>query len=253
MTALLAFALSAALGLVAQSYPPATRAADQIPPVSRSWYDSLPRDPASTTASYLTRVPVVMRERGEAIGRSRYWALAARIVASLSAILLFLYSGAAHALDVGTARLSRRPWVRDFIFSITLLVFVFSVTLPVEVGASYIRYRTFGFSEQPFAGWMQDYAIGWASTAIFYAVGITILMAVIRRMPRTWFLCAGAVYLALALLYTAATPMVIEPLTNTYTALPDSMIKRSISPLPERRACQPTMSIPMTPPARAAA
>ena len=234
MIALLALMMAGVLGFVAQSHSPAVRATDPIPSVSHFWYDALPRDPASATATYLTRVPAVMRDRGDAVGRTRYWALAARIVANLGAVLLFLYSGAARALDAAMARAVRRRWLRDLLFSLVLLVFVFAVTLPVEVCASYIRNRAFGFSEQPFIGWVQDYAIGWTSTAIFYAVGITLLMAMIRRLPRNWFLFAGAIYLALAFLYTAATPMVIEPLTNTYTPLAGSELKSDILAMARR-------------------
>lgn len=228
IVALVALVLAMGLGMAGQSRSAASRAADELRPAPAAWYASLPRDPEKATAAYLDRVPPVMRERGEAVSRSRYWALAGRIAAGLGAILMLLYSGAASALDAMTARRILYPWLRDFVFALALLAYAFVVTLPVEVWASFIRYRAFGFSEQPFAGWLQNYAIGWASTAVFYAVGLVALMALIRRMPRTWFVWAGAVYLALALIYTIATPSLIEPLTDSYTPLPNSALKREI-------------------------
>ena len=228
LAGIFAILIAAGLGFRAQSRPAAARGSDQIKPVPPSWYRALPSNPKLATAAYLARVPASMQERGDAVSQSRYWALAARIVGSLGAILLFLYSGAASALDGILTRFTRYRWVQAFVYAVALLFYIFVVTLPVEVCASYIRYRVFGFSDQPFIGWLQDYTVEWASTALFYGAGFAILMGVIRRRPRSWFLWAGLVYLTLVLVYTAATPVIIEPLTNTYRPLPSSPVKAEI-------------------------
>lgn len=226
--ALLALILAAALGLAGQSRPPAERAADLIRPMPPAWYQALPQDPQQATQAFLARVPSLMRNRGEAVSASRYWALGARVVASLGALLLFLATGAAGALSRGLASGIRREWLRDTAFAAVMLVYLLLCTLPVEVCASYIRYRAFGFSEQPFLGWLQDYFFQWLGSAPFFVIGIVVLMAVIRRRPRSWPLWAGLVYLVLATLYVVVTPTVIAPLTNNYTALPDGETKRAI-------------------------
>lgn len=228
ITAVLAFIIAIAAGFIAQGHLAGVRANDEFSPVPASWYASLPRDPALATSAYLARIPDVMRERGEAVGRSRYWVLAARIVANLGVLFLFLYSGAASTLDAEVSRVTRHRWLQYVLYALAMLSFGFVATLPVEVCVSYTRYRNFGFSDQPFLGWLQDYTIGWASMALFNAIGIAILMALIGRRPRSWFLVAGAVYLALALVFTAVTPGVIEPLTNTYTPLADTALKHDI-------------------------
>jgi STE24 endopeptidase len=233
-SALLALVVAVALGLIAQSRPAAPRSANLIRPVPASWYAALPTDPERATQAFLDRVPPVMRERGEAISQTRYWALAARVVFNLGALLLFLRFDGAAALARAVGRVNQRQWLRDLMFAVVLLLFLFIVTLPVEIVASYARYRAFGFSDQPFAGWLQDYAVGWLGSAPFYAIGIAILMAVIRRRPRTWFLWAGLVYLALAALYTVATPLLIEPLTNSYTPIADGPIKQAIVSMARR-------------------
>ena len=200
----------------------------QIAPVPATWYASLPRDPDLSTQAFLSRVPAAMRDRGEAVSRSRYWALVLRVTVSLGALVLFLFCGAARKLAAASAGLSRYRWVQALAFTLVLLAYSFVMSLPVEAWASYARYRGFGFSNQPFAGWLQDYVTGWASTAVFYATGIVIIALLMRKLPRTWFLCAGCVYFVLATIDTAATPIWIEPLTNTYSPLPDSLLKQDI-------------------------
>jgi STE24 endopeptidase len=109
-----------------------------------------------------------------------------------------------------------------------MLAYLFAVLLPVETYANYVRPRRFGFADRPFADWLTEAVMNWlvASTAI--AVGVTIIMAAIRRWPRTWAPVAGVVYLAIGAAMTLATPTLIEPLFNHYTPLPDSPMKRDI-------------------------
>ena len=226
-----ALVIAIMIGLGAESRPPADRPVDLIRPVPSSWYASLPADPALATEAFLARVPAVMREWGEAVSRSRYSALAMRVTIGLGALALFLFSGAAAALSQRLSRLSRLQWVRDTLFALVLLSFAWVITLPVEVVYSYARYRAFGFSEQPFVGWLQDNLFGWIGTLPFYIAGIVILIAVIRRLPRSWPIWAALVYGALATAMTVAMPTLIEPMTNSYTPLSDSPVKRRIEAL----------------------
>jgi STE24 endopeptidase len=231
LSALLALFLAILLGVVAESGAPADRPIDLIRPVPSSWYDALPADPERATEAFLARVPPVMRERGEAVSQTRYAALAARIIVGLGALLLFLISGAAGELSLRLAHVSRRQWVRDAAFAAVLLSYAWIITLPVEVGFSYMRYRAFGFSAQPFFGWLQDYLLGWLASVPFYIVGVVVLMALVRRQPRSWPISAGLVYAGLAIALNVAMPLIIEPMTNTFTPLPDGPVKRTIEAL----------------------
>lgn len=228
LTLLLCLAIALGLGFVAQSRPAAPRSNDLTVPVSDAWYQALPRDPELATQAFLDRVPSAMRERGEAVSQSRYWVLAARIIVSVGGLLLFLFGGAASALDAAAARLTRYRFLQALFFALVLLTYVFAFTLPVEVAAGYLRYRHFGFADRPFLGWLQDDLTNWAILTVFYAIGLAVLMSVMGRRPRTWFLWAGVVYLGLASLYNVALPGLIEPLTNHYTPLPESDLKRDI-------------------------
>ena len=230
-SAFAALILAVMMGLSAQSRPPADRPVDMIRPVSSSWYTSLPADPALATEAFLARVPAVMRERGEAVSRSRYPALALRVTIGLGALALFLFSGAAAALSLRLTRLSRHQWVRDAVFAVVLLSFAWVITLPVEVVYSYARYRAFGFSEQPFVGWLQDYLFGWLGTLPFFTAGIVILIAIVRRLPRSWPIWAALVYGALSMAMIVAMPTLIEPMTNSYAPLSDSPVKKRIEAL----------------------
>lgn len=162
------------------------------------------------------------------MSQSRYWALAARFIVNIGALLFLLFTGSAGAMEAAAARLTRFRWLRTIFFASLLFFYVLAVTLPVEVLCSYARYRHFGFADLPFLSWLQDYLIGWSITTAFAVAGVAVIVTLIRRSPRWWVPLAGLVYLALASLNAIATPTLIEPLTNTYTPLPPSETKAGL-------------------------
>lgn len=226
--AVLAIAVAIGWGFFAASQPAPARAQDLTTPVSAGWQAALPLDPALATRAYLDRVPDEMRARGEAVSQTRYWVLVSRIVMSIGAILLFLFSGAAHALATGLAGITRLLWLQSLMFAAALFVVIFAVTLPVEVYAGYVRWRSFGFADRPFLDWLQDDVLNWATLTAFYIVGMAAFGFLLRRFRSSWVGWAGVVYFILAAAYVVATPLYIEPLVNTYTPIPDSHIKRDI-------------------------
>jgi STE24 endopeptidase len=228
MAGLLCLAIAAGCGIIAQSTPAPPRSLDMTVPVSDGWYQALPRDPELATQAYLDRVPRLMRERGEAVSRSRYWVLAARILSSLGGLLLFLSSGAAGGLSRAVERVTRHRSTQVLLFAFTVLAYVFAVTLPVEVYAGYIRYRQFGFADLTFLDWLRDDLTASGVLTFFYTIGIGMVMSCVRRWPRRWPLWAGVIYLVLGTLYNVATPALIEPLTNHYSPLPESESKRNL-------------------------
>ena len=228
VVAALSLILSCAWGLLAQSQPAPSRPHDLVAPVTDQWRDALPTDPQLAALAYLNRVPSEMRARGAAVANSRYTVLVARVGFSIATIVLFLVTGASASLGTISARLMRQRWAQDMIFATAFFLLLFVVTLPVETYAGYVRWRHFGFADRPFLDWLSDFAIDWSTITIFNVVGVAALMAMIRRTPKFWVGWASAIYLVLASIYVVATPVLIEPLTNQYTPIPDSPIKRDI-------------------------
>ena len=228
VVAALSLFVSCVWGFLAQSQPAPSRPHDLVAPVTDRWRDELPADPQQSARAYLSRVPPEMRARGEAVANSRYTVFVTRFAVSIGAMVLFLVSGASASLGASTARLSGQRWAQDMTFATAFFLLLFSITLPVETYAGYVRWRQFGFADRPFLDWLSDFAIDWSTITVFYVVGIAGFMAMIRRTPKFWVSWASAIYLVLASAYVVAAPILIEPLTNHYTPIPDSPVKREI-------------------------
>ena len=208
--------------------PAPARPADLTTPVDATWYDTLPLDPAAATAAYLDRIPADTRARGEAYSNTRMVAFVFRVAILLvaTAFLLITWFGVRVRDAAGTV-LRRKPLV-DAVAALTYFIALYALTLPAEVYASFVRPHRFGFSDQPFGGWIVDSLTNWAVLTAFFVVAVLGIYAVMRRRPRTWAAWAIALYAALRTLYAVLAPGVIEPLTNDFRPLEEGAQKTQI-------------------------
>lgn len=133
------------------------------------------------------------------------------------------------------ARLVRRLPARGRVPLATLLLLLVGrlVTLPFGL---VIRERRldFGLTRQSFAGWLRDQATGLAVAWVAASVGLALLIWIARRSPRWWFAWAGGGMVAATFAVSFAYPLVVEPLFNRFTPMPDGTLKASIERLADQ-------------------
>lgn len=169
-----------------------------------------------------------MRERGERYSDTRMLAFETRV---LGLVLVTLALGAtrfaAQARERAARAFSRRALV-DFTVALQYFIALYVLTLPVEIYATFLRPRRFGFSDESFGAWLGDSLINWAVFTAFYIVGVLVIYRFIRRRPTQWVAWAAGIYLVLRATYTLLSPGVIEPLTNSFHPLAEGPQKQQI-------------------------
>lgn len=106
-------------------------------------------------------------------------------------------------------------------------------TLPLD---AVMRQRSIdvGLTTRSWGGWAWDLARSGAIGALFTVIAVAAAVALMRRLPRLWWLPAsGLVALAGAALVFAA-PLVIEPLFNRYEELKPGPTRSAVVELAER-------------------
>jgi STE24 endopeptidase len=106
------------------------------------------------------------------------------------------------------------------------LVLVF-VGLPLGAVAEQ-RARDFGLSTQDWGGWLGDVAKSAGIGALFAALGGALLMALIRRFPRSWWAVGAVAVVGVSAVFVSYSPVLIDPLFNKFTSLPDSPLRSEI-------------------------
>jgi len=147
--------------------------------------------------------------------------------------------GARMALEIGLlvyvvarppARLRgrfRRPVLAGAATAVALSVAVTAVTLPVRAIARE-RAKDVGLVTQDWVGWVGDVGKGIAIEAVLVGAGGAVLVLAMRRFGRRWWAPAAALAVAFGVVMTYASPIVIEPLFNTFKPLPAGDLRSDV-------------------------
>jgi STE24 endopeptidase len=127
------------------------------------------------------------------------------------------------ALERGNARPILAAAAAGGALSLGLVV----VGLPLSA-VSEQRARDFGLSTQDWGSWFGDLAKSTGIGIVFAGIGGALLMALIRRFPRTWWAFGAAAAVVLSAVFVSYGPVVIDPLFNKFTALENSPLRSEV-------------------------
>jgi STE24 endopeptidase len=148
---------------------------------------------------------------------------------ALAAAALRRPPAAAAALD----RAAERPLAGAAAAGAALSLGLTAITLPLGV-ASERHARRFGLSTQRWGGWTADLLKSSAIGSAFSGAGATALVALARRFPGRWWLPGSTGALAVGTLFAFAAPVLLDPIFNRYTPLPDGPLRSEILELAAR-------------------
>ena len=147
--------------------------------------------------------------------------------------------GARMALEIGLlvyvvrrppARLQgpfRRPILAGAATAVALSVAVTALTLPVSA-ISRERRKDVGLVTQDWIGWLGDIGKGVVIEAVIVGAGGALLVFAMRRFGRHWWAPAAAVVVAFGAFMTYASPILVEPLFNTFKPLPAGELRSDV-------------------------
>jgi STE24 endopeptidase len=101
------------------------------------------------------------------------------------------------------------------------------ITLPVRAIARE-RAKDVGLVTQDWIGWAGDVVKGMAIEAVLVGAGGAVLVFGIRRFGRHWWAPASALVVAFGVFMTYASPLLIEPLFNTFKPLPQGQLRSDV-------------------------
>jgi STE24 endopeptidase len=108
------------------------------------------------------------------------------------------------------------------------------LTLPLDVLSGFVLPRRAGLSTQSLAAWLVDRAKALAIGGVLGLLAIEVVYALLRWSPSWWWLWAGAVLAAGAILLTAVVPIWLVPLFYRLTPLQDPALRARLLALAER-------------------
>lgn len=107
------------------------------------------------------------------------------------------------------------------------------LTLPL-VAWRYRIARRYGLSTQDWGGWLADVLKGYAVSAVLAVLFLAGFYTLTRLAPRWWWAWAAAGAAALVVLLSFVFPVLVEPVFNRFTPMPDSPLRTELMDLARR-------------------
>lgn len=163
----------------------------------------------------------------------RPWSLA-RLALGLGVALVLGLTPLGARLIAAVARpLGGSWWVEALLGGVVLGAVATVVTLPLAA-RSEVLLRRYGLSTQNWGGWLADQAKAWAISAVLTAAITLVLFALVRATPNWWWAWAAAGAAAFVFAASFAFPVLVEPVFNKFTPMPDSPLRTSLMQLANR-------------------
>jgi STE24 endopeptidase len=121
----------------------------------------------------------------------------------------------------------RRPVLVGAGAGAALSVGLAAATLPVGA-ISHHRSVEVGLSTQDWGPWLGDVAKSTAIGAAFAGIGAAAALALMRRLPRTWWIPGSVLAVGFATASIYLGPVVLDPVFNRFTTLPEGRTRGDV-------------------------
>jgi STE24 endopeptidase len=148
-------------------------------------------------------------------------------------LVLFLFLGLSAFLRRQIERITRkRFWVVAF-YTILFLILAFIVGFPSSYYGFSLEHK-FGLSNQTFGAWFGEELLSLMVLAIIALIAVEGIYLALKKVPRTWWIYVSVVFIAFTVVLVNLAPILIMPLFNVYTPLPQGELRDRLVSLSHR-------------------
>jgi STE24 endopeptidase len=191
-------------------------------------------DPDAATAAYMATLSPAAHARATAYTQGGHWLLLWGTLVTILAATLILRSGLLARLRGRIERRRARPGLAVLACVPLFVAIDFVIELPWSIYADWWRERQYDLTHQPFGGWLGEQVLSTAITTVFLTLVMAAIYALIRRLPRSWWLGSSGVSIVAIILLVVIAPVVVEPLFNDYTPAPPGPTRDAVVALAKR-------------------
>lgn len=181
-------------------------------------------DPEVATRAYLATLPSDKKAKSDAYFEGGYWLLLWDFVITAAIYLILLATGLSARMRNSAERMTKSPTLRSVYYGILFIVVTAVVTLPWGIYEGYVREHSYGLSNLTFGAWLGEQAKGFGVSLVIGVLSIAVLYAIVRKLPRTWWVWGALAGVAFAFLGLVIGPVVLTPIFNSPTKLADARV-----------------------------
>lgn len=174
---------------------------------------------ADAAQRYIDALSPTLRAAGAAYAEQSHWA---EVIGGLGVFLvayLTLRLGLLESLRAQLEAKKPRPWVTSAACAGLLLVLVALIRLPLDVAGAFIADRTLLRPPSPILAYIGRAVVADSRQVLAYTAGTSLLLALARLAPRTWWIWSGAA-LSAAIVALVWAPYALASGPSTLPPLP---------------------------------
>jgi Zn-dependent protease with chaperone function len=222
-SALIAFTTCLLLLKPLQAQPFAPTPANSPPFIEAKSFDA-----GVATKAWLASVPADKRAKSDAYFEGGYWLILWNFLVGAAIAIFLLNSRFSAQLRDFAERVTGSKTLQVVICAIVYILVVAILSFPLTFYQFFIREHQYGFATQTFGPWLVEQLVGLIVGLIAGIITLSILYAVFRGAPRSWWIWGTLVAVVLSFIGNFITPVFVEPLFNTYKPLADETIRDPI-------------------------
>ncbi len=219
-----AAAVFAAVPFAARAQAAPVKLAQLEPPPAAASGASGSIDPEAATRAYLARQTSAEKTRSDAYFQGGYWLDLWSFVWTAAAYLVLLHTGVSARMRDFAERLTRVRALQIGAYWVQFLVAIAVMTLPLTVYRDFVREHRYALSNLTFPAWLGELGKGLALSAVLGGLAMMVLYAVVRRLPRTWWLWGAVATVGFGAFFALIVPIAIVPLFNNPKRLTDQRV-----------------------------
>src|SRR5436305_5095076 len=185
-------------------------------------------DPEQATEAYLTRLSPAQRAKSDAYFEGGYWLTLWSFLYGLGVAWILLSTRLSARMRDLAERLTRFRPLQTFLYVVQYVLVTALLGFPWAVYTDFVREHKYGMATQGFPAWLLDQLKALALGLVLGGLALTLLYAVLRWKPRTWWVWGAVVSVLIGVALIALGPVFIEPVFNTYTELKDPALREPI-------------------------
>ena len=185
-------------------------------------------DPAAETARWLATLSPEDTARAISYTQGGHWLLLWGAIVSIAVAWIIIRTGVLSGIRDRLERRRKRPKLVSLLAGVTWLLMTFVLTLPWSIYESWWREKQYGLTSQPLTGWLTEALMGTAISVVFMGLLIVALYFIIRHARRLWWAWGTGLTAVAVIFMLLVSPILIEPLFNTYTPAPDGPVRDAV-------------------------
>lgn len=185
-------------------------------------------DPAAATAQWLATLSPQETARAVAYTQGSHWLILWGFLVAALVAWIIVRTNWLVAIRHRIERRQPRPNLATLAVAAAYFALSTLLTLPWSIYESWWREKAYGLTSQALSGWLSEALISAVISVLLSSLLLVVIYALIRRARRWWWAWGAVVTAVFIVIGLIVSPILIEPMFNTYTPAPNGPVRDAV-------------------------